>query len=188
MENMGKFILITGGARSGKSSLAEEIAGGYGNNVLYIATAVGFDEEMKDRIRRHRQKRPACWYTMEAYRDFGSMLPPLLEGRDAVLLDCVTNMVSNIMVEKAMDWENLSLEEMDDVEKEIEGQLESLLSIVRGSDVPFIFVTNELGMGVVPVSVLGRAVRDFAGRANQRLARAADEVYLCVSGIPVRIK
>lgn len=185
---MGKLILVTGGARSGKSSLAEEIAKGYGNNVLYIATAIGFDEEMKERIRLHRLKRPASWHTTEAYRDFGSILPALIKGRDAILLDCVTNMVSNIMLEKAMDWEKLSMEEINDVEKEAEGQVESLLSIVRESDVPFIFVTNELGMGVVPVSASGRAVRDIAGRTNQRLARAADEVYLCVSGIPVRIK
>ncbi|MGE5613889.1 MAG: bifunctional adenosylcobinamide kinase/adenosylcobinamide-phosphate guanylyltransferase [Bacillota bacterium] len=185
---MGKFILITGGARSGKSSLAEEKARGYGDNVLYIATAIGFDEEMKERIRRHRIKRPASWHTVEAYRDFGSILPALIEGRDAVLLDCVTNMVSNIMLEKAMDWEELSMEEINGVENEIERQMEFLLSVVRKSDVPFIFVTNELGMGVVPASALGRAVRDIAGRANQKLAGAADEVYLCVSGIPVRIK
>lgn len=185
---MGRLILITGGARSGKSGLAEEIAKKRGNNVLYIATAVGFDEEMKERIRRHRLERPASWYTVEAYRDFGGILPALIEGRDAVLLDCVTNMVSNIMLEKAMDWDNLSPDEINEVEKEIEGQLESLLSIVRESEAPFIFVTNELGMGVVPASALGRAVRDIAGRANQKLARAADEVHFCVSGIPMRIK
>jgi adenosylcobinamide kinase/adenosylcobinamide-phosphate guanylyltransferase len=185
---MGRFILITGGARSGKSKLAEEMAKSYGNNILYIATAIGFDEEMKERIRRHRQKRPASWNTIEAYRDFGSILPALIEGRDAVLLDCVTNMVSNIMLEKAMDWENLSMDEIDDVEKEIEGQMESLLTIVRETDIPFIFVTNELGMGVVPASMSGRAVRDIAGRVNQRMARAADEVHFCISGIPMRIK
>jgi adenosylcobinamide kinase/adenosylcobinamide-phosphate guanylyltransferase len=78
---MGKFILITGGARSGKSSLAEEMAKGYTAIMYYISPQqIGFDEEMKERIRRHRQKRPASWYTIEAYRDFGSMLPPLLEG------------------------------------------------------------------------------------------------------------
>lgn len=185
---MGKLILITGGARSGKSSFAEETAGGFGDRILYIATAIGMDDEMRERIRRHRRQRPAGWETLEAWRDFGACLPGLLSGRDAVLLDCITVMVSNIMLQKAMDWEGLTIDEMNGVEEDVTKQVAALLSIVRESDVPFILVTNELGMGVVPPYALGRAVRDIAGRVNQLLARSADEVYLCVSGIPVKIK
>lgn len=185
---MGRLTLITGGARSGKSSFAEKSVRNLGENILYIATAIAFDDEMKERIRRHRLQRPAGWETLEAFRDFDGVLQGMLEGRNAVLLDCVTVMVSNIMLQKAMDWEGISIEEINEVEREVTKQVEALLSIVHEADTPFILVTNELGMGVVPPSVLGRAMRDIAGRVNQLLACAADEVYLCVSGIPVKIK
>jgi adenosylcobinamide kinase/adenosylcobinamide-phosphate guanylyltransferase len=185
---MGKLILVTGGARSGKSRFAEKKASDFGDRVLYIATAVAFDEEMKERIRRHRQQRPSGWETLEVYRDFETSLPGLLAGRDAVLLDCVTVMVSNIMLQKAMDWEGISVEEINAVEKEVDSQVRSLLSIIKNAEIPFVLVTNELGMGVVPPYALGRAFRDIAGRVNQILAGEAEEVYLCVSGIPVKIK
>lgn len=185
---MGRFILVTGGARSGKSNFAEETVRLLGDNILYIATATAFDDEMKERIRRHRLQRPSSWETLEAFRDFDKAMAGMLKGRDAVLLDCVTVMVSNIMLQKAMDWENLSVDDINEVEKEVTGQVGTLLSIIKVADIPFILVTNELGMGVVPPYALGRAVRDIAGRVNQQLAREADEVYLCVSGIPVKIK
>ena len=185
---MGKLILVTGGARSGKSCYAEERARNFGGRILYIATAIAMDEEMNERIRRHRLQRPAGWETLEIFRDFEVSLPGLQKDRDAVLLDCVTVMVSNIMLQKAMDWEDLSVDDINGVEKEVMLQVESLLSIIQTAEMPFILVTNELGMGVVPPYALGRAVRDIAGRVNQVLARAADEVHLCVSGIPVKIK
>jgi len=185
---MGRLILITGGARSGKSTFAEDMAKGLGTDILYIATAIAFDEEMKERIRRHRLQRPSSWETLEAFSDFDKKLPPLLKGRNAVLLDCVTVMVSNIMLRAAMDWEEMKTDEINAVEKEVSGQIDKLLTVIKEADIPFILVTNELGMGVVPPTVLGRAIRDIGGRANQKLARAADEVYLCVSGIPVKIK
>lgn len=185
---MGRLILITGGARSGKSTFAEKLVRSVGENILYIATAIAFDEEMKERVRMHRERRPAEWETLEAFRDFGKSLPDLVNGRDAVLLDCITNMVSNIMLQKNMDWENMSAEDIRGVECEVAGQISELLSVIKSAGIPFVLVTNELGMGVVPPTVLGRAVRDIAGRANQQLAHAADEVYLLVSGIPVKIK
>lgn len=185
---MGRLVLVTGGARSGKSSFAEETVCSMGDKILYIATATDFDDEMKERIRHHRQQRPSSWETLEAFRDFDRTLHCRLDGRDAVLLDCVTIMVSNIMLQKAMDWEDLLVDEVNEVEKEVIGQVGILLSIIKEANIPFILVTNELGMGVVPPSALGRAVRDIAGRVNQQLARAADEVYLCISGIPMKIK
>lgn len=185
---MSRLILVTGGARSGKSNFAEETVRSFGGNILYIATATAFDDEMKERIRRHRLQRPASWETLEAFRDFDRTLPDMLKERDAVLLDCVTVMVSNIMLQKAMDWEDLSVDQVNEVESEVSVQVAALLLIISEADIPFILVTNELGMGVVPPYALGRAVRDIAGRVNQQLARAADEVYMCVSGIPVKIK
>jgi adenosylcobinamide kinase/adenosylcobinamide-phosphate guanylyltransferase len=182
------LILVTGGARSGKSSFAEEKIKDLGEKILYIATAIGFDEEMRERIKRHRLQRPESWETLEAFRDFGQLLPPIINKYDAVLLDCVTVMVSNIMLQKAMDWEKMSTDDIREAENEVYREIGKLLSIVSESGIPFIMVTNELGMGVVPPTVLGRAIRDIGGRVNQRLARAAQEVYLCVSGIPVKIK
>jgi len=182
------LILVTGGARSGKSTFAEEKIKGFGEKILYIATAIGFDDEMKERIRKHRLQRPESWDTLEAFRDFDKELPGVIKKYDAVLLDCVTVMVSNIMLQKAMDWENISTDDIREAEEEVDREIERLLSIVNESGVPSIMVTNELGMGVVPPTVLGRAMRDIGGRVNQKLAKAAQEVYLCVSGIPVKIK
>lgn len=185
---MGGIIMITGGARSGKSTFAEELAKKAGNNVIYIATSIPFDDEMKDRIKKHKQQRPSNWETVETYKDIDLQLQGKLDGKDAVLLDCITIMVSNLMLEKAYDWEGMAVDEINAVEDKVRMEIEKLISAAQNSPIPFIIVTNELGMGVVPPTELGRAVRDIAGRANQMLARAASEVYLCVSGIPVRIK
>lgn len=185
---MGKLVLVTGGARSGKSSFAEEMAGKFGDNVLYIATSIPFDDEMRDRIQKHRERRPSCWETLEAYRDMDVKLTDRLGGKDAVLLDCVTIMVTNLMFEKKMDWDNVNPDEINEIEGFTGLEIEKLISVIRNDKVPFVIVTNEVGMGVVPEYPSGRAFRDIAGRVNQRLAREADEVYLCVSGIPVKIK
>jgi adenosylcobinamide kinase/adenosylcobinamide-phosphate guanylyltransferase len=185
---MGKLILVTGGARSGKSTFAEETIGDIGENILYIATATPCDEEMELRIQRHRQHRPQKWETVEAYRDMDVHLKGRLPGKDAVLLDCITVMVSNLMLERDMDWEGISADEIDKVEEMVREEIEKLIEVVKSTDVPFVVVTNELGMGVVPPTELGRAIRDIGGRVNQMLAGVADKVYLCVSGIPVQIK
>lgn len=185
---MGKLILVTGGARSGKSSFAEETAKKSGSNILYIATSAACDDEMKERIKRHREQRPPEWETVEAYRDMDINLEGRLDSKDAVLLDCITIMVSNIMLEKAMDWDGISQDEISTVEDKVKDEIEKLIILAKEAFIPFIIVTNELGMGVVPPYELGRAIRDIAGRANQMLAKAADEVYMCISGIPLKIK
>jgi len=185
---MGKIIMVTGGARSGKSSFAEKKAAEFGKEVLYIATSIAFDDEMKERVRKHRTQRPENWKTLECYKDFEKYLPQELEGVEAVIFDCLTLMVTNIMMEKSMDWEGMSTDEINNVEAEVRRQVSNLLEQAKKASQPFIFVTNELGMGVVPPTVLGRAIRDIAGRANQMLAEAADEVYLCISGLQLKIK
>ncbi|HHW31982.1 MAG TPA: bifunctional adenosylcobinamide kinase/adenosylcobinamide-phosphate guanylyltransferase [Clostridiaceae bacterium] len=185
---MGKLILITGGARSGKSSLGEKLAKEAGQEVLYIATAIPFDEEMESRIKKHRETRPANWETVEAYKDLDMALCDKINNKDAVLLDCITVMVSNLMLEKAMDWENISVAEIDEAEARVMVEVNKLMNIAKKSETLFILVTNELGMGIVPTSKLGRAFRDIGGRVNQLLAKEADEVYFCVSGIPMKIK
>ncbi len=185
---MGRLILVTGGARSGKSRFAEELAKGLGNDILYIATAVPLDEEMKDRISKHRRQRPERWETLEAYRDLDEALRSCAPGKAGILLDCITIMVTNLMFESYTDWEAVNSAGRDEVEKNIKIEIEKLINEAKSLAMPFIAVTNETGMGLVPEYASARAFRDMAGRVNQMLAEAAEEVYLCVSGIPVRIK
>ncbi|MFA6308987.1 MAG: bifunctional adenosylcobinamide kinase/adenosylcobinamide-phosphate guanylyltransferase [Clostridia bacterium] len=185
---MGKMVLVTGGARSGKSRYAEEIAMQAGGNVVFVATSVSTDEEMEYRIKMHKMNRPQYWETVEGYKDFDILLEECIGCKDAVLVDCITMMVSNIMFEKCKDLEHISVSEADEIEEYVKSEISKLLKTAKSSDVKFIIVTNEVGMGVVPQTDSGRVFRDIAGRANQMIANTADEVYLCVSGIPVKIK
>ncbi len=191
---MGKLVFITGGARSGKSTFAEKIAAerlvadGQQKNVLYIATAVPFDDEMKLRIQKHKERRPAKWQTVEAYRDLDKVIEMNIEGKSAVLLDCITVMITNLMVERNLDWDRMEAEELYRIETEIDCEIKKFIDIAKNKEVLFIVVSNEIGMGLVPEYTMSRVFRDIAGRVNQKLAEAADEVFFCVSGIPVKIK
>lgn len=182
------MTLVTGGARSGKSSFAEEKVKEFGKTVLYIATSIPFDDEMRERIKRHRERRPLDWLTVEAYKDFDTALSKKLAGVDSVLFDCITVMVTNIMLEMEADWEVIGVERVNEIEEAVDSEIDKLINLIKESDAAFVVVSNELGSGLVPPYAVGRAMRDIAGRANQKLAKASDEVYLCVSGIPVKIK
>lgn len=185
---MRKIILVTGGARSGKSTFAEEAVKKLGDKVLYIATAIPFDDEMKLRIKKHQEQRPSYWETLEAYKDFDEKLKSKLEEKTVVMLDCITVMITNLMFEKCLDWDKISVDEIDKLEEYIKTEIGKLLGVIDEAQIPFVLVTNEIGMGIVPEYASTRAFRDIAGRVNQMLAKVADEVYLCVSGIPVKIK
>lgn len=185
---MGRLVLITGGARSGKSSFAEDMARAWGENILYIATSIPFDDEMKLRVKKHRERRPVQWETLEAYREMHTCLEGRLNKKDGVLLDCVTIMVSNLMLDDITDLDKIDGEKAEFIEKKITVEIEKLLNAIERSPIPFILVTNETGMGIVPEYPCGRLFRDIAGRINQMLAKASDEVYFCVSGIPIKIK
>ncbi|HPU41734.1 MAG TPA: bifunctional adenosylcobinamide kinase/adenosylcobinamide-phosphate guanylyltransferase [Acetivibrio clariflavus] len=185
---MKHLIVVTGGARSGKSTFAEKIAKDCNCDVVYIATSIPFDDEMKARIKKHVEQRPAHWKTIEAYKDLDKHLAGIESGQAVYLLDCITIMITNLMLEASIDWDNASGSECDFVESRIKLEMEKLLKVVDEKDTTFILVTNEVGMGIVPENKLSRIFRDIAGRVNQMLAQAADEVYFCVSGIPVKIK
>lgn len=187
-KSMTRLILVTGGARSGKSTFAEEKAKEFGDKVLYVATSKAIDDEMEQRIAKHRAQRPSEWDTLEEYKNFDTSLVNIIEDKDAVLLDCITIMISNLMLDECFDWENLTRARVDEIESVIEHQIEKLISISKMTQIPFILVTNEVGLGVVPPSAMGRDFRDIAGRMNQLLAKVSDEVYFCVSGIPMKIK
>jgi len=185
---MSRLVLVTGGARSGKSSFAENIARCFGDNVLYVATSVPFDEEMRDRIKKHRQSRPSNWETLETYKDFDKLLPEAVGNKECVILDCITVMITNIMFEKEMDFDRVDAEMSNNLEAIVRIEVEKLIETGRKMDITLIMVTNEIGMGIVPDNAISRAFRDIAGRMNQLLAKACDEVYVCISGIPLRLK
>lgn len=184
----GKIILVTGGARSGKSGFGEGLLKEMGSEVLYVATAKAFDDEMRERIKKHQQSRPQEWVTYEGYRDFRQHLGGKLHPYRGLILDCVTIMITNLMMELESDWDQISAQRIDEVEKEIFAQIQELVALLKETPLTAVLVTNEVGLGIVPGNPMSRAFRDIAGRMNQYLAREADEVYFTVSGIPMKIK
>lgn len=179
------LTLVTGGVRSGKSRFAEQLAQEAGRRVLYVATARtihpetgSMDEEMADRIARHRRRRPPSWTTLEeachVEAAVSRHLAGLAQRPDVLLLDCLTLLVSN--------W----LEEEQDPDRLCQ-RAEALARYLASLDFPAIAVTNEVGLGVVPAHPLGRAFRDVAGLVNQIFAREAHQVYILWAGIPVEI-
>lgn len=172
--------LVTGGVRSGKSAFALETALRLGQDeVSYIATAQAGDAEMADRIRRHRDERPAVWQTVESPRDVGAGMTEARHG--VVVLDCLTVLLSN----RILALENADQGAVEGVAQDVASEIIEATSQRRGH---LIMVTNEVGMGVVPASPLGRWFRDAQGALNQRIAAVADWVVLAVSGIPVPVK
>jgi adenosylcobinamide kinase/adenosylcobinamide-phosphate guanylyltransferase len=182
---MGKLILLLGGARSGKSSTAERMAHERGGEeVLYIATAQAFDDEMRERIAKHQAERPHGWRTLEAPLAVAAQVMALSSLPDVILLDCVTLLASNVLL-ALPDPENAS---QDAANTAILDEISDLLALIQSSTAIWIVVSNEVGMGVVPPYKLGRLYRDALGAANQRLAAAADEVHLLVAGLTWRLK
>ena len=179
-------ILITGGARSGKSRFAQELALKLGEPVLFVATAEAGDEEMRRRIEEHQKSRPAAWSTLEITTHIGSQVSQKIFGVKVVIVDCITLLVNNIFSQHSQQTE----EQIDAslIEKEVNNEIGELVECINRVDASFIMVTNEVGTGLVPVSRVGRLYRDLLGRANQTLAEHADEIYLMVAGLPVLIK
>ncbi|SHK53464.1 adenosylcobinamide kinase /adenosylcobinamide-phosphate guanylyltransferase [Clostridium cavendishii DSM 21758] len=178
------MILVTGGARSGKSSFGESLLKDK-DNVLYIATSIPFDDEMKSRVKKHQEDRPSSWDTLEEYKDLGAKISKRDKKYDGIILECITIMISNLMLEN-FDEER----EIDYVtlEKDIMKEMKSLVEELKKVNSKVVLITNEVGAGIVPENRLAREFRDIAGRVNQYLARESEEVYLVVSGIGVKIK
>ena len=180
------MILITGGARSGKSRHAESLLQSCAS-VLYIATSAVIDDEMAARIQHHRNSRPAHWRTAERSRDLAPLITPDNAPDEAILLECVTTLVTNILFAEGGEtdpdeWDYAALERI------VMQETTLLIAACRACPAPVLLVTNEVGLGIVPDNRLARHFRDIAGRVNQMLAAAADEVSLVVSGIGVKIK
>ena len=183
---MSKNTLITGGARSGKSNFAQELALKSGEPVLFVATAEAGDEEMRRRIEEHRKARPDAWSTFEATTHVGSQVLQKIGEAKTVIVDCITLLINNILlqhIDNDGEWIDASL-----AEKEVVGKINELVDCIERAKASFIIVTNEVGLGIVPANKIGRLYRDLLGKANQTLAQHADEVYLMVAGIPMLIK
>ncbi len=169
------MILVLGGARAGKSTFALRLAkerAGQGS-VTFIATAQSFDAEMEQRIARHREERPSHWTTIEEPYQLDEALVKA-SNSDVAIIDCLTLFVSNWLLRS-------DEQKLQDVSKRFLAKVRSHKQIV-------ICVSNEAGLGIVPETPLGRTFRDLLGHVNQQFAEAADEVYLLVAGLPVRLK
>ncbi len=185
-KSRGKLVLVTGGARSGKSTFAEKYASSSGKKVIYIATATAWDEEMQERIRAHRENRPADFITIEE-----PFSPHLVFTREDgknnfFLLDCLTLLLNNLILKEEGFLEDSARKAAKYTE--LLSYIIELSAQMRRLAADVLVVTNEVGSGIVPANPLARFYRDLAGKANQILAGDADEVWLLVSGIELRLK
>jgi len=179
---MGRITLILGGARSGKSSYAQKLAEESGKSVTFLATAQALDEEMSVRIQKHKSERPTDWQTIEVPLDIASHIKEIQSG--VVVLDCITLLLSNLLMEFVKD----DLVEEGPFMQAIQKEIEELLSAIRSSKQEWLIISNEVGLGLVPPYQMGRVYRDGLGWANQRLARESEKVILMVAGIPMVVK
>jgi len=173
---MSKMIFILGGARSGKSRYAAEIAKKHGKKTVFIATATALDEEMKERIRLHKISRPKEWGLIEEPMNLSGVILGLKPIYDVAIIDCVGLWISNLLIADMKDGA---------IEKRIK---ELSANVLKAKASLVIIVSNEVGGGIVPRDPLSRRFRDLAGLANQIIALRADEVIVMQAGIPVKIK
>jgi adenosylcobinamide kinase/adenosylcobinamide-phosphate guanylyltransferase len=182
MSTESKITLILGGARSGKSSYAQNQAEESGKSVTFLATAQALDDEMSIRIQKHRAERPTSWVTLEFPCDIASHVSQV--ESEVVILDCITLLISNLLMQFVKDDRVEEAPFMTAVQKEID----ELIIAFRDREQEWLIVSNEVGLGLVPPYQMGRVYRDAIGWANQRLAREADRVIFMVAGIPTVIK
>jgi adenosylcobinamide kinase/adenosylcobinamide-phosphate guanylyltransferase len=174
-----KTILILGGARSGKSHFAQELAKKLGDKVLFVATGEALDEEMQARISEHKKARPKNWRTLEIPTGIGKGIEQQIGDAEVVIIDCLTLLVSNLLRGEP---------DYPEAEKRVTTEIDELLACMDKLYASFVIVSNEVGMGLVPETRLGRIYRDLLGKANQLMAQRVSKVYLMVAGIPLKVK
>jgi len=170
-----RLIFVTGGCRSGKSQFALDYANRHFQRKLYLATCEALDEEMVKRIEHHKLRRGSDWQTVEEPIKIAEEIKRHENDIEVILLDCMTLWLSNLLMRKKDD-------------QEIINEVSRLVDTVRPGQTSFVFVSNEVGMGLVPVEPLGRRFRDLSGMANQKIAEVAQTVVFMVSGIPIFLK
>ena len=184
---MGRIVLVTGGARSGKSVFAETLAARHGERVAYVATATAGDAEMADRIARHRARRPAAWFTLEAPLDILASVAAVDAGIEVVLVDCLAVWAANRLLAVGEPAEDGWWDRVGALERVLAEELDLVVTAGLAAAWDLLLVTNEVGCGVVPPTELGRAYRDLLGRLNQVVAARANDVFLVVAGLAVEI-
>lgn len=170
--SLHRRVLVLGGARSGKSRIAQQLAEASGTTRILVATAQGFDHEMRERIAHHRAERDSSWQTYEAPLDLAGSLCAHAGPQRIVVVDCLTLWLSNIMLDG----------------RDCVREGERLIDALRAVEGPVVLVSNEVGQGIVPANALGRSFRDEQGRLNQRIADACDAVVFVAAGCPLLIK
>ncbi len=163
---------IIGGARSGKSRFALELAASLPGKKAYLATAQAYDREMAERIAKHRAERSSNWTTFEEPLAIPALVEKTAQDYEVLLLDCLTLWLSNLLL----------------AEKDLAAEVNSLLSAISAVSGSLFIVSNEVGQGIVPDNALARRFRDLSGQVNQAVAAAAQEAYLIAAGIPLKIK
>lgn len=178
---MARIIFITGGSRSGKSAYAQTFAESISGIRTYVATCPVIDGEIEKRIRKHKEMRQASsWQTIEETKDLAGALQRAKESQ-VIIVDCLTLWINNLMYEAELEGKDITEEDIAMLSREVLGVCDDLPCTV-------IFVTNEVGMGIVPENPSSRLYRDLAGRCNQIIAGRADDVTFMISGLPLNIK
>jgi len=173
------ITLLLGGARSGKSYYAQQLASELGGKVLFVATGEALDEEMEARIAEHQKARPKNWRTLEIPTGIGKGIEQQIGDAEVVIIDCLTLLVSNLLRGEP---------DYPEAEKRVTTEIDELLACMDKLYASFVIVSNEVGMGLVPETRLGRIYRDLLGKANQLMAQHISEVYLMIVGIPLKVK
>ena len=180
------IILCSGGARSGKSEFAEQLALSLKGRKAYVATGQAFDDEMKDRIKKHQLRRGKEWITFEIPLHLHENWEQIKNVSDVILIDCLTMFTSNHVFAHG---DINTQEDSNRIESIILKELRLLLQEINNSnDKTVIFVTNEIGLGIVPENKLARYFRDITGRVNREVASAANKMYLTISGVTIELK
>lgn len=178
MMKRGKFFFVTGAARSGKSFFAEKLAAKLSEKVIYIATCVPEDDEMRERVARHQARRPGNWQTVEEALNPARIIQESDQPDQVFLLDCLTLLINNLLLRNDVPLG----------EEEILEQISELARVSSEATANVIIVSNEVGWGIVPADPLSRLYRDVLGRTNQIMASYADEAYITIAGMPVELK
>lgn len=183
-----RIILCSGGARSGKSEFAESLALSFEGQKAYVATGQAFDDEMSDRIKKHQERRGgALWRNYEVPLHLASSWDDISSSADVVLIDCLTMFTTNHMLKHGSITGGQ--EDVNELEASILSELHTLLKSIQSTEgKTVIFVTNEIGLGIVPDNKLARYFRDIAGRVNRAVADASDQLYLTISGVTIELK
>ena len=182
-----KCVFISGGARSGKSQFAQELAGSISDKVLFVATAEALDEDMKVRVENHQNQRSQSWQTLEVSTNIADKIRVHIGDSEVVLIDCLTLLVSNILLGEDRGFSEKEID-ASEAENRVLVEIRAVINFMQESLATFIIVSNEVGLGIVPENRFARIYRDLLGRANQLVARHADEFYFMMSGIPMKVK